>query len=88
MPRRFQRSPDMPWSGSLNANQVFNNADSFAQVFDEAWQRHQRLDPGLKRETEETLAQVLCEISDHPFHQSEPELAEQVARFRLRLFGL
>ena len=78
----------MPWSGPLNANQVFNNADSFAQAFDEAWKRHQCLDQGLKLETEETLAEVLAELSDHPFRKSEPELAEQVARFRLRLFGL
>jgi hypothetical protein len=78
----------MPWSGPLDSNQVFNNADSFAQAFDEAWQRHQSLDPILELETEATLTQVLGELSDHPFRKSEPELAEQVARFRLRLFGM
>ncbi|MEB3297539.1 MAG: hypothetical protein VKL23_08400 [Cyanobacteriota bacterium] len=67
---------------------MFNNADSFAQAFDQAWQRHQSLDPNLELETEATLTLVLGELSDHPFRESEPELAEQVARFRLRLFGL
>lgn len=71
-----------------SSNQVFNNADSFAQAFDQAWQRHQSLDPNLELETEATLTLVLGELSDHPFRESEPELAEQVARFRLRLFGL
>jgi hypothetical protein len=70
------------------APQQFNNADSFAQAFDEAWQRHERQHPGhgLEREHKQTL--ILQELAEHPFQRSQPELAAQVAAFRLRLLGL
>ncbi|MDA0717916.1 MAG: hypothetical protein O2839_06840 [Cyanobacteria bacterium] len=72
----------------LNSNRVFNNADSFAQAFDEAWQKHEQenpqhgLDPAAK-------ADLMIEwLGDHPFLQNQPELAHQVKAFRLRLLGL
>jgi hypothetical protein len=68
--------------------QVFNNADSFAQAFDEAWQEHARLHPdhGLEREAKVTL--ILDQLAEHPFCQSAPEQAAAVAAFRVRLLGL
>ncbi|MGC5197309.1 hypothetical protein [Aphanothece microscopica] len=67
--------------------QIFNNADSFAQAFDAAWRQHDLHNPdhGLDRDTK--LARVLEQVADHPFRIASPELAEDVARFRLRLLG-
>lgn len=66
----------------------FNNADSFAQAFDAAWQLHERQHPDHGLERDRRLALVLQALSDHPFQRSQPEVAAQVASFRLRLLGL
>jgi hypothetical protein len=68
--------------------QTFNNADSFAQAFDEAWFTHCRISSDTGLETEERLSQVLAQIADHPFLFENPSLARQVADFRIRLLGL
>jgi hypothetical protein len=68
------------------SNQVFNNADSFAQAFDEAWARHCRQEHNL--DPQQRTPAVLALVADHPFAQQQPELAEQVAAFRIRLLGL
>jgi hypothetical protein len=80
--------PIDPFGAGGTAKQVFNNADSFAQAFDEAWQEHERQQPhhGLDRESKCDL--ILAQLEEHPFHQSAPEIARQVAEFRLRLLGL
>jgi hypothetical protein len=77
-----------PFGADAAGNRVFNNADSFAQAFDEAWQEHERQQPlhGLDRDSKRAL--ILAQLEDHPFHQSAPEIARQVAEFRLRLLGL
>lgn len=72
----------------LNGNQVFNNADSFAQAFDEAWQRHQRQEPDHTLQRDQKLSLILDQLADHPFRRSQPELAAAVAAFRLRLLAL
>ncbi|MCP9775953.1 hypothetical protein KBY58_08555 [Cyanobium sp. HWJ4-Hawea] len=76
-----------PSLGSQQA-QIFNNADSFAQAFDEAWQRHGERQPGHGLDRETKLALILEQVKEHPFRLSEPELSLQVATFRLRLLGL
>jgi len=68
------------------SDRQFNNADSFAQAFDEAWQRHQKQHAALAADARTEL--VLTEVSDHPFVLAQPELARQVAAFRIRLLGL
>ena len=83
-----------------NADRLFNNADSFAQVFDEAWHR---LGPGTGEgptnpegdnangpggEPDQRLQRVLAQLADHPFAQANPQLARQVGEFRIRLLGL
>ena len=78
----------MPLPIPQDGPQVFNNADSFAQVFDEAWQRHSQRNPDHGLSAEEKLPLILAEVAEHPFRQSEPTLSEQVAHFRLRLLGL
>jgi hypothetical protein len=67
---------------------MFNNADSFAQAFDQAWQEHERGQPdhGLDQASKRDL--ILEQLQEHPFHQSAPDMARQVADFRLRLLGL
>lgn len=68
------------------SDRQFNNADSFAQAFDEAWQRHQKQHAALAADERTEL--VLQAVADHPFAQQQPELARQVAAFRIRLLGL
>ena len=68
--------------------QVFNNADSFSQAFDAAWKRQASLTAAAPINRQELLAQVMESLSDHPFLQSSPERAQQVAVFRMRLLGL
>ncbi|MEB3200490.1 MAG: hypothetical protein VKK62_08195 [Synechococcaceae cyanobacterium] len=74
----------MPESGP----QVFNNADSFGQAFDEAWQHLKRQPRSRDLSPQETLAEVLEAVADHPFAVHDPRRARQVADFRIRLLGL
>ena len=67
-------------------DRLFNNADSFAQVFDPAWRTHCRQQPDLEGPQRVTL--ILAQLADHPFVQADPEQARQVAEFRIRLLGL
>ncbi|NDF63023.1 MAG: hypothetical protein EB136_08970 [Synechococcaceae bacterium WBB_3_034] len=73
--------PDKP-------GQLFDNPDSYAMVFDSAWQRLAPSDgstgvgaPGERKRR----AMEAC--ADHPFALSHPAMAEQVADFRIRLLG-
>ena len=78
MPLPFQDKP----------GQLFDNADSFAMVFDTAWQQllAQSKVAGLSAEEKKRLALEAC--ADHPFMLSNPVMADQVADFRIRLLGL
>jgi hypothetical protein len=73
--------PDKP-------GQLFDNADSFAMVFDEAWQALHRkpASSGLSLDDKKRLVMQAC--ADHPFLLNQPAMAEQVAVFRIRLLGL
>jgi hypothetical protein len=73
--------PDKP-------GQVFDNADSFGMVFDEAWQHHERTSPSHGLSTEEKKLLMLQACGEHPFMLSSPAMATQVADFRIRLLGL
>ena len=70
------------------SDRLFNNADSFAQVFDEAWSRHSTRHPGHGLSAEEKIALILEQVADHPFALDDPDMARQVAAFRVRLLGL
>ncbi len=70
------------------SNRLFNNADSFAQAFDEAWTQHEERDPHHGLDPAAKVDLMLERLADHPFLQNEPDLARQVAGFRLRLLGL
>ena len=77
--------PDKP-------GQLFDNADSFAMVFDSAWRKLQgagagaELGPAQAQELRKQQALEAC--ADHPFMLSNPAMAAQVADFRIRLLGL
>lgn len=67
---------------------TFNNADSFAQAFDEAWQAHSRQEPSHGLSAAEKLETILTLVADHPFAQTDPSMARQVGAFRIRLLRL
>lgn len=71
-----------------SSDRLFNNADSFAQVFDEAWTLHSRRQPRHGLSSDEKITLILAEVAHHPFAQENPETARQVAVFRVRLLGL
>jgi hypothetical protein len=77
-----------PFGASGTGKQVFNNADSFAQAFDEAWKQHEHQQPDHGLSSHQKRDLILGQLNDHPFQQSAPEMARQVADFRLRLLGL
>ncbi|MEB3207876.1 MAG: hypothetical protein VKK63_03070, partial [Synechococcus sp.] len=56
-------------------NRVFNNADSFAQAFDEAWIQHEKRDPHHGLDPAAKVELMLQQLGDHPFLANEPELA-------------
>ena len=60
---------------------TFNNADSFAMSFDEEWQKFECDDESLK------IKKVIDLLSDHPFVQSNPDLAFNIANFRIKSLG-
>ncbi|MEB3263826.1 MAG: hypothetical protein VKJ66_05575 [Synechococcus sp.] len=66
------------------SDRMFDNADSFAQSFDDAW----RALAACQGDPTERLERALEHVREHPFMQSRPELARQVADFRIRLLGL
>ena len=65
----------------------YNNADSFAMAFDDAWARENSKDASSINH-QEKLEKVLKLISDHPFFISFPSEARKVAVFRIRLLNL
>ena len=75
-------------SFNQESDRYFNNADSFAMAFDDAWRNYSsKNDVGLKNK-EEKLRNILNELKMHPFLKSSPKEAKQIARFRLRLLKL
>ena len=74
-------------SADAGTDRVFDNADSFAMVFDRTWKQLRGRDkPYLSQE--DHLEAVLEAMADHPFLISSPEMARQVASFRIRLLEL
>ena len=56
---------------------VYDNADSFAMSFDEAWKNIDCDDLRLK------IDKVFELLSEHPFFISSPENARKMAEFRI-----
>ncbi len=66
---------------------LYNNADSFAIVFDEAWKKT-KFDAKENLTTEEKIKKIISNKQDHPFIKNHPSQALNVAKFRLRLLEL
>ena len=73
---------------SPSSDRQFSNADSFAQAFDEAWQQHSRREPNHGLSAAEKVPLILERLLEHPFAIEDPQMARQVAEFRVRLLGL
>ncbi len=79
----------MSFSKSTPGNErAFSNADSFAMAFDKAWESYQNKKNEVSLEKDEKLKNVLEAIKDHPFLNESPEMAKEVAKFRIRLLNL
>ncbi len=65
----------------------YNNADSFAIVFDEAW-KTTNFEDNANLTNEEKIKQIIANNQDHPFIKNYPSQALNVAKFRLRLLQL
>jgi len=72
----------------VNDDRQFNNADGFAMVFDPAWKECLRRGELENKSVDERIETVINHLNDHPFVQSEPTQARQVAQFRVRLLEL
>jgi hypothetical protein len=70
------------------SDRLFNNADSFAHAFDQAWQNHSVHEAQGSLEVSAKLELILQRVADHPFAQADPATARQVGEFRVRLLGL
>jgi len=62
-------------------DKTYNNADSFSMAFDEEWEKIKCEDKSKK------IKKVIEVLSDHPFVMSNPEMAVQIANFRINLLG-
>ena len=68
-------------------NNSYNNADSFAMIFDEAWKKNKsKSEDNLTNEAK--IEKIIEENKDHPFIKNSPSEAINVAKFRLRLLEL
>ena len=73
---------------SQGHERILNNADSFAISFDATW-KNKTLSQGEDAlSKDEKLKVVLKALEDHPFVQSYPFEAKQVANFRIKLLNL
>ena len=68
-------------------NNSYNNADSFAMIFDKAWITT-NFNPQENLTTEQKIKTIIEQNQDHPFIKSSPLEAFNVAKFRLRLLQL
>ena len=57
-------------------------------AFDPAWKECLKRGELDDKSVDEKIATVMLRLNEHPFVQSEPEQARQVARFRVRLLEL
>ena len=74
-------------SPDAGTDRVFDNADSFAMVFDRTWKQLRAKGNGDVSHVDH-LEAVFAAMADHPFLISSPEMVRQVAAFRIRLLEL
>ena len=69
-----------------NENQ-YNNADSFAMAFDDAW-KDCNLGNNKDLKIDEKIRMAFEKIKNHPFLISNPVQSRNIALFRIKLLGL
>ena len=72
----------------IDDDRTFNNPDGFAMVFDRTWKQSAATKEFEALSIDERIDDVIRQMNDHPFLQTEPEQARQVAIFRVRLLNL
>tara|TARA_B100001063_G_C16266420_1_gene312374 strand:- start:97 stop:351 length:255 start_codon:yes stop_codon:yes gene_type:complete len=72
----------------IDDDRTFNNPDGFAMVFDRTWRQSAKTIEFSELSIDERIDVVIKQMEDHPFLQTEPEQARQVANFRVRLLNL
>ena len=72
----------------IDDDRTFNNPDGFAMVFDRTWKQSAKTVEFTALSIDERIDDVIRQMDDHPFLQTEPEQARQVAIFRVRLLNL
>ena len=65
----------------------YNNADSFAMAFDDAWNNCD-FEKNKKLNIEEKMEITFNKIKDHPFLIENPRESKDIASFRIKLLGL
>ncbi len=68
-------------------NNSYNNADSFAMIFDNAW-KEKTLDQNDQLTIDQKIEKIIEDNKEHPFIKSSRSEAINVAKFRLRLLNL
>ncbi len=70
-----------------SSENLYNNADSFAIAFDEAWKDCERgNDKNIK--IDEKIRITFEKIKTHPFLIENPIQSKSIALFRIKLLGL
>ncbi len=73
---------------NLNNDRQFNNPDSFAIAFDDAWDKVSRLETTKNLKIQDKMQTVLEKIQDHPFIRANHKEAKEIAMFRIKLLSL
>ena len=66
---------------------LYNNADSFAMAFDEAW-KDSDLVNNNDIKVDEKISITFEKIKNHPFLIENPTQSKNIALFRIKLLGL
>tara|TARA_Y100001968_G_C19040534_1_gene564276 strand:- start:158 stop:391 length:234 start_codon:yes stop_codon:yes gene_type:complete len=69
-------------------NNSYNNADSFAIAFDEAWKACDIDNKTKKISLEEKIEMAFNKMNSHPFLIDNPIESKNIALFRIKLLGL
>ena len=74
-------------ASNLSNQELYNNPDSFAMMFDEAWKSLDGLDD-KELGTDKKIDVVFRIIKNHPFLSQNPKQAKDIAKFRIKLLNL
>ena len=85
---RLKPQKEMPFPTDQTSERLFNNADSFAMVFDDTWKSYSSIQIESTTNQNEKVELVLDALKEHPFLKENPDQAKKIAEFRIKLLGL